>query len=229
MTERHAARAALRNAAILTLFAVVFTTLMAATYRATLPSILASAEAEKLKLVGEVLPAARYDNALLSDWVDLAPRAELGLAAQDDPVRLYRARLAGAPAALVFEAVAPDGYGGRIRLIVAVGADDRLIGVRTVAHKETPGLGDYIDPKKDRNKASPWIRQFDATGFGEVAAADWKVKKDGGRFDARAGATISARAVTHAARRALQFAIASRDTLYDLPAQSVLAAERGKP
>jgi electron transport complex protein RnfG len=133
MTERHAARAALRNAAILTLFAVVFTTLMAATYRATLPSILASAEAEKLKLVGEVLPAARYDNALLSDWVDLAPRAELGLAAQDDPVRLYRARLAGAPAALVFEAVAPDGYGGRIRLILAVGADDRLVGVRAVA------------------------------------------------------------------------------------------------
>jgi hypothetical protein len=102
--------------------------------------------------------------------------------------------------------VAPDGYGGRIRLILAVGADNRVIGVRVVGHKETPGLGDYIDPKKDRNKASPWIRQFDAKGFGEVAAADWKVKKDGGRFDARAGATISARAVTNAVRRALQFA-----------------------
>jgi len=157
----------------------------------------------------------------LSDWVDVAVRAELGLAAQDDPVRLYRARHGGAPAALVFEAVAPDGYGGRIRLILAVGADNRLIGVRVVSHKETPGLGDYIDPKKDRNKASPWIRQFDATGFAEVAAADWKVKKDGGRFDARAGATISARAVTGAVRRALQFAVDHRDRLYALPAQSV--------
>jgi len=227
MTEQNAARVSLRTAAILTLFTLVFTTLMAATYKATKPAIDASAEAEKLKLVGEVLPATLYDNPLLADYVDVAPRAELGLAAQDDPVRLLRARRAGAPAALVFEAVAPDGYGGRIRLILAVGADNRLIGVRVVSHKETPGLGDYIDPKKDRNKAAPWIRQFDATGFERVAAADWKVKKDGGKFDARAGATISARAVTNAVRRALQFAVDHHDKLYALPAQSKL--EEGKP
>ena len=227
MTEQNAARVSLRTAAILTLFTLVFTTLMAATYKATKPAIDASAEAEKLKLVGEVLPATLYDNALLADYVDIPPRAELGLAAQDDPVRLLRARQAGAPAALVLEAVATDGYGGRIRLILAVGADNRLIGVRVVSHKETPGLGDYIDPKKDRNKAAPWIRQFDATGFERVAAADWKVKKDGGKFDARAGATISARAVTNAVRRALQFAVDHRDKLYALPAQSKL--EEGKP
>jgi electron transport complex protein RnfG len=228
MNEPTAARVSLRTAAILTVFTVVFTTLMAATYQATKPAIDASAEAEKLKLVGDVLPAHLYDNALLADYVDVAPRAELGLAAQDDPVRVLRARRADAPAALVFEAVAPDGYGGRIRLILAVGADNRLIGVRVVSHKETPGLGDYIDPKKDRNKAAPWIRQFDATGFDKVAAADWKVKKDGGRFDARAGATISARAVTNAVRRALQFAVDHRDKLYAFPAQSTLEKE-GKP
>jgi electron transport complex protein RnfG len=225
MTEPTAARVSLRTALILTAFSLVFTTLMAATYRATRPAIEASAEAEKMKLVGEVLPAALYDNALLTDYIEIAPRAALGLAAQDDPVRLFRARRGGAPAALVFEAVAPDGYGGRIRLILAVGADDRLIGVRVVSHKETPGLGDYIDPKKDRNKASPWIRQFDAKGFAEVAVAEWKVGKDGGRFDARAGATISARAVTNATRRALQFAVEHRDKLYTLPAQSRLEAQ----
>ena len=225
MTEQNAARVSLRTAAILTLFTLVFTTLMAATYKATKPAIDASAEAEKLKLVGEVLPDTLYDNALLADYVDVAPRAELGLVAQDGPVRLFRARKAGAPAALVFESVAPDGYGGRIRLILAVGADNRVIGVRVVSHKETPGLGDYIDPKKDRNKASPWIRQFDATGFDRVAAAEWKVKKDGGRFDARAGATISARAVANAVGRALQFAADHRDKLYALPAQSLLEKE----
>ncbi len=228
MNEPTAARASLRTAAILTLFTMVFTALMAATYQATKPAIDASAEAEKMKLVGEVLPATLYDNALLADYADISPRAELGLAAQDDPVRLFRARLAGAPAALVFETVAPDGYGGRIRLILAVGADNRLIGVRVVSHKETPGLGDYIDPKKDRNKAAPWIRQFDATGFDRVTAADWKVKKDGGRFDARAGATISARAVTNAVRRALQFAVDHRDKLFALPAQSTLVDEGEK-
>lgn len=225
MTEQNAARVSLRTAAILTTFTVVFTTLMAVTYQATKPAIDASAEAEKMKLVGEVLPDTLYDNALLADYVDVAPRAELGLVAQDGPVRLFRARKAGAPAALVFESVAPDGYGGRIRLILAVGADNRVIGVRVVSHKETPGLGDYIDPKKDRNKASPWIRQFDATGFDRVAAAEWKVKKDGGRFDARAGATISARAVANAVGRALQFAADHRDKLYALPAQSLLEKE----
>jgi electron transport complex protein RnfG len=218
--EPTAARVSLRTATILTVFTLVFTTLMAATYQATKPAIEASAEAEKMKLVGDVLPAQLYDNALLADFVEVAPRTELGLNAQDDPVRVFRARRTGAPAALVFEAVAPDGYSGRIRLILAVGADNRLIGVRVVSHKETPGLGDYIDPKKDRNKSRPWIHQFDSIGFEQVAAADWKVKKDGGRFDARAGATISPRAVTNAVRRALQFAVDHRDNLYALPEKS---------
>lgn len=225
MSEPGALRVSLRTAVILTLFTVVFTTLMAATYRATRPAIEASVEKEKMRLVEEVLPPDRYDNALPADFVLVPPRSDLGMDAQDDPVRAYRARKGGAPAALVFEAVAPDGYAGRIRLIVAVGADNRLIGVRVVSHKETPGLGDYIDPKKDRDRSAPWIRQFDAVGFDEVAASDWKVKRDGGRFDARAGATISARAVTHAVRRALQFAVAHGGELHALPAQSTLEKE----
>lgn len=225
MSETTALRVSLRTAFILTVFTVVFTTLMATTYKATQPAIEASAQAEKMKLVAEVLPAHLHDNAPLADFILVAPRSELGLEERDDPVRLLRARKAGAAAALVFEAVAPDGYGGKIRLLLAVGADNRVIGVRVVSHKETPGLGDYIDPKKDRNKASPWIRQFDAIGFEQVPPAQWKVKRDGGHFDARAGATISARAVTHAVRRAVQFVVENRDKLYALPAQSVLEKE----
>ncbi len=225
MSELTALRVALRTALILTVFTLVFTTLMATTYRATKPAIDASTEAEKMKLVDEVLPAALYDNAPLADFILLAPRPELGLDERDDPVRLLRARKAGAAAAVVFEAVAADGYGGKIRLILAVGADNRVLGVRVVSHKETPGLGDYIEPKKDRNKAAPWIRQFDALGFEDIPLAAWKVKKDGGHFDARAGATISARAVTQAVGRALQFAVANRDKLYALAAQSVMEKE----
>lgn len=228
MSDPTAARVSLRTAAILTVFTVAFTTLMAATYQATKPAIEASAEEGRMKLVGEVLPTHLYDNALLTDYVEVSPRAGLGLDAQDDPARVFRARKAGAPAALVFEAVAPDGYSGKIRLLVAIGADNHVIGVRVVSHRETPGLGDYIEPKKDRNKASPWIRQFDAAGFDKVAATEWKVKKDGGRFDSRAGATISARAVTGAVRRALQFAADNRDRLYGLPAKSSLSPEGEK-
>ena len=92
--------------------------------------------------------------------------------------------------------------------------------MRVTDYHETPGLGDYIDPKKDRNKARPWITQFNELGFDKLPSEDWKVKKDGGRIDQMAGATISARAVTNATRRALEWAVAHRDALFALAAQS---------
>lgn len=55
---------ALRTAAILFLFVIVFTGLLSAAYQWTKPSIEASALAEKMKLLNEVLPAADYDNNL---------------------------------------------------------------------------------------------------------------------------------------------------------------------
>jgi Na+-translocating ferredoxin:NAD+ oxidoreductase RnfE subunit len=66
--------------------------------------------------------------------------------------------------------------------------------VRVTQHKETPGLGDYIEPKKDKNKERPWITQFDGLSLA-ASRRDWKVKKDGGRFDSLR------RRHRHAARR----------------------------
>ena len=117
----------LRTAAVLLLFTLAFTTLMAITYTATKDPIAASAEAEKLRLIGEVLPPGAYDNDLLKDYADLPATPELGL---DQPTHAYRARKGGEPAALVFEAAAPDGYSGRIGLILAVrtsGASNELV------------------------------------------------------------------------------------------------------
>jgi electron transport complex protein RnfG len=198
-------------------FTLVFAALMAGTYKATEPLVAASALDEKLRLIGEVLPPATYDNDLMADAIILPPQRSLGL---DEETRIWRARKQGAPAALVFEAAAPDGYSGRIGLIVAVAADGKLIAVRVTAHKETPGLGDYIDPKKDKNKTRPWITQFSNLGFDTVPVKKWRVKKDGGRFDQMSGATISARAVTNANGRALAWAVEHRDTLFALPPNS---------
>lgn len=215
--ERYTAtRTSLRTAGIMVLFTAAFTALMAATYAATRPRIVASEEEARLRLIGEVLPPERYDNALLDDSIELGPTPQLGL---ETGGRIYRARRAGEPAALVVEAVAPDGYAGRIQLVVAVGADGRLTGVRVVGHKETPGLGDYIDPRKDRNKDKPWITQFVGAGLDADQSAQWKVKRDGGAFDYRVGATISARAVTEATGRVMQYVRDNRDALF--------AAERG--
>jgi electron transport complex protein RnfG len=203
-----------RTATVLLLFTLVFTALMAATYFATKSTIEQSARAEKMKLIGEVLPHDAYDNDLLADGVTLPPVGALGL---DDDSTIYRARKSGQPAALVMEAAAPDGYSGRIGLLLALDVNGRLLAMRVTQHKETPGLGDYIDPRKDKNKTNPWIGQFDRKGFDDVKPEQWKVKKDGGVFDAHVGATISARAVTNASGRALAWSLEHRSKLFELP------------
>jgi len=212
--ESSVLRISVRTATILLLFTLVFTALMAATYYATRPAIERSARAEKMKLIGEVLPHDMYDNDLLADNATLPPETALGL---DDPSTVYRARKDGQPVALVVEAAAPDGYAGRIGLLLAVAADGRLLAMRITQSNETPGLGDYIDPRKDKNKAHPWIDQFKNKSLDEVKPEQWKVKKDGGIFDAHTGATISARAVTNASGRALAWIVRHRDQLFELP------------
>lgn len=207
--EHTAARTALQSAGTMMIFALVFTAVMGMTYSATRPIIAASVEAEKMKLVNEVLPAGRYDNALLDDFFPVGATPELGL--DSDGGKIYRARLGGNPAAMVIEAQAPDGYAGTIKLLVAVDNDNRITGVRVTSHHETPGLGDYIDPRKDRNKTSPWIRQFDSK---PLSVSQLKVRKDGGEIDYRVGATISARAVTGAVARVRQWAEANHDKVF---------------
>lgn len=210
-----ALRISLRTAAILLVFTLAFTALMAGAYQITKPILAATALDAKRRLIAEVLPAAVYDNDLLADAITLPATPGLGLS---EATQIYRARKDGKPAALVLETAAPDGYSGQISLIISVQADGRLGAVRVTAHKETPGLGDYIDPKKDKNKKSPWITQFEGRHFGDVPQEKWRVKKDGGVFDQHTGATISARAVTKASGRALAWTLQRADALYALPA-----------
>jgi electron transport complex protein RnfG len=216
MSETTALGLSARTGGVMVAFTVVFTAVMAFTYDATREQIQASATEEKMKLISEVLPGATYDNALLDDYVKLGPTRELGL---DEGGRVYRARKAGQPAALLLEATAPDGYSGRIDLIVAINADGSVSGVRAVSHRETPGLGDYIDPRKDRDKKSPWIAQFSDLKAADVPSC--KVKKDGGQIAYHTGATISARAVTNAVGRAARFAADNQNRLF--------AAKSGDP
>ena len=217
MSEPTALGLSARTGGVMVAFTIVFTALMAFTYGATKDQIDASAAEEKMKLISEVLPPASYDNPLLDDYAALGPTRELGL---DNGGRVYRARQAGQPAALILEATAPDGYSGRIDLIVAVRADGSVSGVRAVTQRETPGLGDYIDPKKDKDKKSPWITQF--TGLEAARLPQCKVKKDGGDIAYHTGATISARAVTNAVARAARYAADNQNRLFAAPSGSSL-------
>ena len=215
MTNTHKAPAAIkmaiRTAVILFIFVIVFTAFLSGAYIWTKPALEASAAEEKMKLISEVLPRSAYDNDLLKDTLEIAPSTVLGL---DETSTVYRARKGGQASALVLEAVAPDGYSGKIRLLVAINLDGTLAGVRVTQHKETPGLGDYIEPKKDKNKARPWITQFNGLSLATVSDREWKVKKDGGRFDSVVGATVTPRAVIKAVRKATQYVAENREQLY---------------
>jgi len=200
-----AGRNALRTGMILFAFAVVATALLAFTFARTQPTIERSQQAEKLALLSQVLPAALYDNDLLASQRSVPPDDLLGTR---QPSALWIARRGGAVTAVVLEAIAPEGYAGNIHLVVGIDASGTLTGVRVTAHRETPGLGDYIVRSK-----SAWIDQFVGKSLTVPEAKYWKVAKDGGRFDARAGATITPRAVVRAVRGALDYFARNRAAL----------------
>jgi electron transport complex protein RnfG len=200
------ARSTLQTAVNLVFFAVLGTAVLASTYFMTHDAIVKSEEGEKLKLINQIMPTALFDNDIIRDTLTI-PASEL-LGTEGNTIA-YRARLKGEPSAVVLESIAPDGYSGKIWLILAVRANGELAGVRVVNHKETPGLGDYIELPK-----SPWIKGFDGKSREEYKDADWKVKKDGGKFDYMAGATITPRAVVKAVNKALIYFQQNRDKLF---------------
>lgn len=187
---------ALRTATILIAFTALGTGLLAYTFNLTKGNIAESEAQAQRDLIAQALPRNLYDNDVVRDVVQLAPSSELGTT---QPSNAYRARLGDTPSALVLEAIAPDGYSGKIKLLIAIQVNGEIAGVRVVAHNETPGLGDYIEHAK-----SSWIEQFDHTSLSQDDA-NWKVKKDGGRFDYMTGATITPRAVIKAVHKTLRY------------------------
>ena len=199
-------RSTLQTAINLVFFSVLGTAVLASTFFMTHDAIQKSEEGEKLKLIMQIVPHDLFDNDIIQDKLAVAPDPLLGTS---DTTTAYRARLKGEPSAVVLESIAPDGYSGKIWLIMAVRANGELAGVRVVSHHETPGLGDYIDIQK-----SPWIKGFDGKSRTGYTDADWKVKKDGGKFDYMAGATITPRAVVKAVNKALIYFEQNRDKLF---------------
>jgi Na+-translocating ferredoxin:NAD+ oxidoreductase subunit G len=190
-------RETVATALTLLVIAVIGASLLAGTFQLTRPTIERSELAEKLALVAQTLPAGSFDNNPIQDALPLAADPLLGL---KRPGLAYVARKEGQAVAVVLEAGAPDGYAGEIRLLIGIGIDGRVSGVRVTSHLETPGLGDYIDIAR-----SPWINQFTGKSLSQPADAAWKVRKDGGAFDYLAGATVTPRAIIKAVNRALHY------------------------
>ena len=205
MTEtiiKHASKTALTLIA----FALVFTSLLAYVFNVTKAPIEKSEAEARMALFRQIVPENMHDNDLLKDSISIAPNDFLG---NKEPITANRARINNKPSAVIFEALAHDGYNGDIKLLIAINVDGSIVGVRVIKHKETPGLGDYIDIAKGN-----WIKLFDAESLQKTSEVNWQVKKDGGQFDYMAGATITPRAVVKAVHKALQYFAANKVALF---------------
>ena len=152
----------------------------------------------------QVVPPTLYDNQILKDTVTIQDKDVNG---KPDSTIFYRARKQGKIVAFAFPAVA-YGYSGEIDLIMGVNTNGTLLGVRVIAHAETPGLGDKIEAGK-----SNWIFDFKGKSLSNPPKDKWLVKKDGGVFDQFTGATITPRGVVAGIRHGLEVFAAHRKEL----------------
>lgn len=182
----------MRHAAILGAFCLGFGIVLAMTERLAAADIATRATEDRLSSLTQVLPAAIYDNNPLENTLVVKD-------AESKDVTVFQATKAGKVTGVAYE-IRGTGYAGEIRLMMGVDADGRILGVRVLAHKETPGLGDRIETKK-----GDWILRFTGLSLDAPPLEKWKVKKDGGQFDQFAGATITPRGVVAAVRRGLEF------------------------
>ncbi|MDO9239007.1 MAG: electron transport complex subunit RsxG [Methylicorpusculum sp.] len=144
----------------------------------------------------QVVPAELFDNDLVKDAVAVPADSDLGTG----ETLVYLARKQGEITAAAFQLTAPDGYSGNIKMIMGLNRNGEVLGVRVIAHAETPGLGDKIEVSK-----SDWILNFNGRSIHNLTVKEWAVKKNGGIFDQFSGATITPRAVVNTIYKGLLF------------------------
>lgn len=91
-------------------------------------------------------------------------------------------------------------YGGTIKVMVGVGADGKITGVKVTAHADTPGLG-------TKAMTPEYLAQYKGKTAKEVvpdkgAIGEDSIKKNS-NLDAISGATVSSNGVYHSVQKAL--------------------------
>src|SRR5215831_14901125 len=154
-----------------------------------------------------LVPQSLHDNDLYADRIEVVDPDLLGTAAR---LTIYRARKGGVPSAAILTAVAPEGYGGPIELLVAVDYQGAVLGVDILRHNETRGIGDGFLPYR-----SDWLHSLIGRSLENPARPGWTIRKDGGEFDQFTGASITPRAILKAVRNALDYYSRHRDEIFD--------------
>jgi electron transport complex protein RnfG len=191
------------HALILGAFCAGFGVLLAATDRVTKEPIKDRALEDKMNSLAVVIPKSIHDNNPVADAITLP-------GPDGKELTVYRAMKDKVVTGVAYEMTASGGYGGGIKLMLGVAPDGKLLGVGVISHKETPGLGDKIDPAK-----TDWLSRFTGLSLGNPPEDKWKVKKDGGQFDQFSGATITPRAVVGGIRSGLEYFAANKTRMME--------------
>ena len=197
-----------KNAQILAAFAVACTAVVGLTYELTKGRIYTQEQQQLLKTLHAIVPEESHNNDMSLNCVYIQDEL-LGTKEQQTA---YLAMQDEQPVAAAITTIAPDGYNGKIHLIAAFDMNGTITGVRTLKHKETPGLGDKIEMRK-----SDWITVFTGKTESDINSPRWAVKKDGGMFDQFTGATITPRAVVNAIHNTSLYFEKNKAALFELP------------
>ena len=162
-----------------------------------------------LTILQQLLPPENYNNNLIDD------RFTARIAGLSGPATIYRARMDNEPVAVLADVVTSQGYSGDIRLLIGIDVDSSVLGVRPLNHRETPGLGDRIEPER-----SDWIGQFDGRSLSDPAQNQWRADQRGGEFDTLSSATITSSAVIHALRDVLVWYQSDPEAAFDTAAET---------
>ncbi|MCG7899469.1 MAG: electron transport complex subunit RsxG [Candidatus Thiodiazotropha lotti] len=185
-------------------FSTLATALLVAGNIATKDDIKARQKEDLLYSLNQVVPTEYYDSDLLEQPLSITDNS-------GDNLTVYRGLQGMQVNALAWEVIG-KGYAGDIRLIMGINAKGEVLGVRVLSHAETPGLGDKIEVAKD-----DWILGFNEHSLDNTSNQQWRVKKDGGKFDQFSGATITPRAIVTAVHEGLIFFQQHTDELLQPP------------
>ncbi len=155
-------------------------------YILTKEPIAAAKLAKTNAAIGEVMPG--FDNNPSGD----AQTIMVG----DQEMKVYTGKKGDEVIGYAIEAYSMNGFSGLIKLLVGITPDGNITKISVLEQRETPGLGDKIEPSK-----SDFRVQFEGKN---PSTMKMSVKKDGGDVDAITASTITSRAYSEAVIQAFE-------------------------
>jgi Na+-translocating ferredoxin:NAD+ oxidoreductase subunit G len=174
---------------VVTLFAVTFIAAAALgfVYDFTKEAI----ELSKMKAQSEAI------EKVLPEFEELGQSWKVAASPQGDSLEFFPAYKNGERVGIAVKTYTNNGFSGYISIMAGIDSSGNLSGFEVLEHAETPGLG---------SKMGPWFSNREKPEQNVIGknpgTHQFKVKKDGGDFDAITASTITSRAFLEALVRA---------------------------